>query len=88
MQYGYMKATIDIPDDLYRLTRIRAAETGATIRSLVIDGLRRELGLASDGAVSETPVQYDAAGWPVRRPGAAITVTDEFVNRLREQEGV
>ncbi len=83
-----MKATIDIPDDLYRRVRIRAAETGTTIRSLVIEGLRRELGMVRDGVVSEPAVEYDADGWPVRRPRSTAIITDALINRLREQEGV
>ena len=38
-----MKTTIEIPDSLYRETKIRAVEQGTTLRKLVIRALEREL---------------------------------------------
>lgn len=34
-----MRTTVDIPDDLYRATKILAAERGTTVRELVLEGL-------------------------------------------------
>jgi hypothetical protein len=45
-----MKTTIDIPEPLYRKTKIRAIETGATLRQVVLDSLSKELGVATESA--------------------------------------
>jgi hypothetical protein len=34
-----MRTTVDIPDDLYRAIKVLAAERGATVRELVLEGL-------------------------------------------------
>jgi len=39
----HMKTTIDIPDALYEETRRLAARRGATVRSVVLGALRREI---------------------------------------------
>lgn len=38
-----MKTTIDIPEPLYRVAKIRAIETGRTLKELVVTSLEREL---------------------------------------------
>lgn len=38
-----MKTTIDIPDPLYRKAKIRAIETGQTLKQIVLTSLTREL---------------------------------------------
>ena len=38
-----MKTTIDIPDALYRKAKIRAVETGRTLKELVVVSLEKEL---------------------------------------------
>jgi len=40
-----MKTTIDIPEPLYKKAKIRAVQTGQTLRHLVLVSLNRELGL-------------------------------------------
>ena len=37
---GYMKTTLEIPDDLFREAKSRAALTGVRLKDLVADGLR------------------------------------------------
>ncbi|MCX6872544.1 MAG: hypothetical protein NTW21_01870 [Verrucomicrobia bacterium] len=45
-----MKATIDIPDALYKRVRIRAIERGKTLKQIVLASLERELeAMASSG---------------------------------------
>jgi hypothetical protein len=46
-----MKTTIEIPDPLYREAKIRAVETGQTLKHLVLTALKREL----RGDVAEEP---------------------------------
>ena len=38
-----MKATVDLPDDLFRDLKVRAAEEGTTVRLVVIRALEKEL---------------------------------------------
>lgn len=38
-----MKTTIEIPDSLYREAKIRAVETGQTLKKLLLTALEREL---------------------------------------------
>ncbi len=38
-----MKTTIDIPDVLYKRAKIRAVETGQTLKDLVLTSLEKEL---------------------------------------------
>lgn len=93
-----MKTTIDLPDVLYRRLKVRAAESGVTIRELVVHGIERELaGEAhqhadkSKGQDEQERHSYiDDKGWPVlKRPTAQRTVvTNEFIDQLREEEGV
>ncbi len=88
-----MKTTIDLPDALYRRAKIAAAERATTLREIVIESLER--GLSGRGEpVEELPVrdrfQVDDSGWPVlKRPhGDSTVITDEFINRLRDEERV
>ncbi len=93
-----MKTTIDVPDALYRRLKIRAAESGVTIRHLVVQGIERELeGEAirlrsnSRGEPAVERHSYvDEKGWPVlkRRADDDTVITNEFVDRLRDEEGV
>jgi hypothetical protein len=89
-----MKTTIDLPDALYRRLKIRAAESGVTIRHLVVQGVERELGGVTDQTTDDSPQErhsyVDEQGWPVlKRPEDDSTViTNDLVNRLRKDEGV
>lgn len=47
-----VKTTIDIPDALYRKAKIRAVETGRTLKDLVLTSLEKELSPASANASS------------------------------------
>ncbi|NDG71862.1 MAG: hypothetical protein EBY32_11270 [Proteobacteria bacterium] len=38
-----MKTTIEIPEDLYKKTKIRAIECGLTLKQVVLNSLEREL---------------------------------------------
>jgi plasmid stability protein len=92
-----MKTTIDLPDDLYKSVKVRAAQEGRTVREIVVEGIRLRLHFdqetrhAPDLSVRESRHFYvDEEGWPVlkRTPDDTRTVTDEMINELREQEGV
>lgn len=38
-----MRTTVDIPDETYRATKVLAAERGATVRELILEGLEKVL---------------------------------------------
>ncbi len=90
-----MKTTIDIPEPLYRRAKIRAAERGESLRQLVVESLE----LALDGAKSVVafgpgPIKQDPLitlnefGFPVMRGREGVVVTEEMINRIREEEGI
>lgn len=60
-----MKTTIDIPDALYKKAKIRAVETGQTLKQIVLTSLEKELETGT--TVAEEAVSY----WANRklRPG-------------------
>jgi hypothetical protein len=51
-----MKTTIDIPEPLYKRAKIRAVETGRTLRTLMLVALENELGRPPDG--EQPPTSY------------------------------
>lgn len=60
-----MKTTIDIPEALYKKAKIRAVETGQTLKQIVLTSLEKELNPAA--TVAEEAGSY----WATRklRPG-------------------
>jgi hypothetical protein len=62
-----MKTTIDIPEPLYKRAKIRAVETGQTLKQIVLTSLEREL--ESPGRAAE-PVESYLANRKLR-PGFA-----------------
>jgi len=40
-----MRTTIDIPDEIYRKLKVKAAMEGQTVREIVLRGIKRELEL-------------------------------------------
>jgi len=39
-----MRTTIDIPDEIYRKLKVKAALEGQTIREIALQGIQREIG--------------------------------------------
>ena len=83
-----MNTTIDIPDALYRKAKIRAAQRGVTLKALLVDSLTR--GISDDsGKEPEGPdfvVNEDGVPIIPKRPG--VVITNEMIDRMREDEGV
>ena len=48
-----MKTTIEIPENLYKRTKIRAVERGLSLKQIVLNSLEREL---QDSPVKQEPV--------------------------------
>lgn len=89
-----MKTTIDLPDALLHRAKITAARRRTTLKTLVIEGLEQVLqspGGPRQPAATMVPededFEIDAAGVPVLRRRGAL-VTDDFIGKLREAEGI
>lgn len=69
-----MKATFDLPDDLLRSMKIRAAEEGRKLKDVVTDLLRRGLDHGAPPPVARSRVRLPlvACGHPAR-PGEELT---------------
>ena len=87
-QYASMRTTIDLPDDLYRTLKARAALRGITlrelVRSLVEQGLRQPTG---DGPRLGRPGRADPPPVIVPRTGKAIrALSATELRRIEEDE--
>lgn len=117
-----MKTTIDIPDALYRQAKIRAAERGVTLKTMLVAAFERVVSGDSETIVNEPATAYRATSKPAparahqpavpaktkrrakadeglgfgvnefgtpiipARPG--VVITNEMIDKLREEEGV
>jgi hypothetical protein len=79
-----MRTTVDIPDALGRRAKIRAAQEGRTLKSLIIQALERELvsvpGLAVPASVPTLPVLKS------QQPGSLRMSPDEVSELLVRKE--
>jgi len=90
---SFVKATIDIPDPLFRKATVRAAEQGVTLHEIVLAALERDFDPAAGnpGRLRNEPhFEIDELGLPRlrRAEGDTTVITEEFLNQLREQEGI
>lgn len=85
-----MKTTLDLPDDLMRGMKIRAATQGKKLKDVIADAIRDSL-VAKRETPSGTPplmISRSASGFPYIKalPGAQkATVTPEEIQRLIEE---
>jgi len=85
-----MKATIDVPDDLYRRVKAEAALRGVTIREVTTRLYRRWLSEGEGGESWEAPTAWlhswlDAADEAIRSAPAGRSAREELAadrNRL------
>ncbi len=84
-----MKTTLELPDELFVEAKAAAARRRITLKTLFTRALERELRPVSPEPLSDH-FETDADGWPLqkRNSGAAVVVSDDFVTRLRNSEGV
>ena len=91
-----MKTTIELPDPLFRRAKVLAAQRGATLRDLVVEGLQHVTGSGgAPGGVpfALTPEESTIAtigprGLPVLKRAAGARkakVTHALVDRLRDE---
>jgi hypothetical protein len=59
-----MRTTVDLPDELLRQARSRAAEEGTTLTALLADGLRLRLerGASASSSLHALPVSRNGGG--------------------------
>jgi hypothetical protein len=88
-----MKTTIDIPEPLYKQVKIRAIETGWTLKHLVLASLRRELeGSTPDAAEGKKfrnrrklrPSYVKAMKAGAFRPAAAARDVTDLISEDRD----
>jgi hypothetical protein len=84
-----MKTTLELPDDLFVEAKAVAALRRITLKTLFTRALERELRPEPPQPMADHFV-IDSHGWPVlkRQPGGAVAVSNEFINELRESEGI
>lgn len=73
-----MRTTIDIPDEIYRKLKVKAAMEGETVREIALRGIQRELGL------TEAPTPRKKFQIPVihsTRPGT-LHLTNEDIDDI------
>jgi hypothetical protein len=58
-----MKTTLEVPDNLYRQIKVRAALKGQTIKSFFIDAIRAKLAAESGGKRGTKKAKNEETGW-------------------------
>ena len=53
-----MRTSVEIPDDLYREIKIRAAREGKTLREIILDGVALRLKIGSSPAKPEERARF------------------------------
>ncbi|MGL4399145.1 MAG: hypothetical protein ACRCXD_04705 [Luteolibacter sp.] len=84
-----MKTTLELPDDLFVEAKAVAAQRRITLKTLFTRALERELRPEPPQPAADH-FEIDSHGWPVlkRQSGGEIVVSNEFINELRESEGI
>ncbi|MEY3896107.1 MAG: hypothetical protein RLZZ214_1627 [Verrucomicrobiota bacterium] len=85
-----MKTTLDLPDDLMRGMKIRAATQGRKLKDVIADAIRDSLVSKRETTVEAPPlvISRSASGFPYIKalPGAQKpAVTAEEIQRLIEE---
>ena len=79
-----MRTTIDLPDELYRTLKTRAAIRGVTMRQLV-QGLI-EQALAHPEPVANSAETRERPPVAIPTTGVPITLTAEDIHRLEQED--
>lgn len=84
----YVKTTLEIPDTLYKQAKIKAAERGVSMRVLIITALEQNLKMEEEHTKSKTGEKFGSNryGWPVLPKKKGVKVTNELIDRLKEEE--
>jgi hypothetical protein len=73
-----MRTTIDIPDEMYRQLKVKAAIEGRSLRDIALRGIEREL---SPAVPSEPPQRFQVPVIPSSRPGS-LHLTNEQIDDI------
>jgi hypothetical protein len=84
-----MKTTLELPDALFVAAKAAAVRRRITLKTLFTRALERELRPDSP-PLAAAYFEIDAHGWPIlkRPPGRPVGVTEDFINALRQSEGI
>ncbi|MGI8604501.1 MAG: hypothetical protein ACR2OZ_16130 [Verrucomicrobiales bacterium] len=77
-----MRTTIDVPDDLFRKVKAKAALEGQSLKDLVTEGLRLVLQMKS--APPRRRVDFPL----IRGQGKTLKITAEMIATAQEQEDI
>lgn len=80
-----MKTTLEIPDDIYRQAKIRAAHDNRKMKDLVSEGLRLVLGLSQPAARSAR--RMSKAPVTIRKGNEIPMLSNEDMAALLEEQG-
>ncbi len=72
-----MRTTVDIPDEVYRELKIKAAREGKPVRQIVLSGIQRELEGAEERPVRKLQLPLIRS----TRPGT-LELTNEQIDEL------
>lgn len=84
-----MRTTIDLPDDLFRQAKARAALDGMKLKDLITRFVEQGLGLGAPG--SAAPVRRRRSELPVARAATGRTIpplTNAEIDRLLDEEEI
>ncbi len=81
-----MKTTLEIPDDIYRQAKIRAAHDNRKLKDLVSEGLRLVLGLSPQGA-SRSLRRMKKAPVSIRKDNEIPVLTNDAMAAMLEADG-
>ena len=82
-----MKTTVELPDDLVRAIRVRAARQDLKLEDLVSELLRKGLAVDDEGGTAGRRVQFPLIKG-TRRPSPDEELTPERVSEILAQEEV
>jgi len=90
-----MKTTIEVPDQLLHRAKLLAARRRTTLKNLFIAALEKETAEAPVASPYSLPeeasqlLEINSYGLPVlKRKQRPEPITDEIVNKLREELGI
>jgi hypothetical protein len=73
-----MRTTIDIPDEVYRKMKVKAALEGQTVREIALRGIQRELGSSE---MQPARKKFQIPVIPSTRPGT-LNLTNQDIDDI------
>jgi len=75
-----MRTTVEIPDDLFREVKARAARKGTTLKDYIVEALSRRVGGERESADRVELPLFGA------KDDSSLEVTNETIRRIEEEE--